>query len=172
MENRRIIIQEEVRNENGELQYIKIPNYRRKQEFLNNAEYKFYLTLKKIYKDNENIEIFVQVALNRILEFNNERAKKEFGYYKINERSIDFVVYNTKKDNIGILYCIELNGSEHYENETTKERDRILKNIFDIANINLKFINIKEIKKIIVNGKEWFEEDSIKNLLNLNKEKV
>lgn len=30
MENRRIIKQEEVRNENGELQYIKIPNYRRK----------------------------------------------------------------------------------------------------------------------------------------------
>ena len=168
MENKqRKIIQEEVRNEFGELEGMFIPNYRKKENFLSNAEYKFYKTLKKIYEKNSNIEIFVQVALNRIIEFNNERAKKEFSYYKLNERSIDFVIYDTGKNNFSILYCIELNDKSHEENQERVKRDIILETIFKTANIELKMVKLKDIKRDISNGKEYFNLESVKQLLNI-----
>lgn len=167
MEKQRKIIQEEIMNEFGELEGFLIPNYRRKEHFLTNPEYKLYKTLKEIYKGNDNIEIFVQVALNQIIEFNNERAKKYFSYFKLEERSIDFVIYNTNKNNIGIQYCIELNDKSHEENEERKERDRILQKIFDTAKIKLKFIKLDEIERDIINNTEYFNINCIKKLLEI-----
>lgn len=165
METKRKIIQEELKNEFGELEGMFIPNYRKKEHFISNPEYKLYKTLKEIYKDNENIEIFVQVALNSIIEFNNERAKQYFSYFRLEERSIDFVVYNTDRKNPGILYCIELNDKTHDEKEERKDRDRIIKDIFDIAKIKIKFIRLENIKKDIINNTEYFNIQSVKELL-------
>lgn len=167
MKDNREVKQTEFINEFGELEYMIIPNYRKKKYFLSIPEYKFFLTLKQIYHENKHIEIFTQVALNRIIEFNNERAKEEFAYFKFEERSIDFVIYNTEKGKSGILYCIELNGKEHEENQERIERDRMLKKIFEIAEIELKFIKQDEIKVDIINDTEYFDIDSVKKLLNI-----
>ena len=165
MEKRKVV-QEELKNEFGELEGIFIPNYRKKEHFLTNPEYKLFRTLKEIYKDDNNIEIFVQVALNQILEFNNERAKQYFSYFKLEDRSIDFVIYNTNKKNIGILYCIELNDKSH-ESDDRRERDKILSKMFETAKIELKFIKLEDIEKDIVNNKEYFNIDSVKKHLGI-----
>ena len=170
MQEQRKIKQIPQRNEFGELEGILIPNYRKKEHFLTNPEYKLYKTLKRIYEKNENIEIFVQVALNQIIEFNNLRAKNEFSYFKLEERSIDFVIYNTDKNNIGIVYCIELNDRTHEEDDKRKERDRILKNMFEMAEIDLKFIKLSDIDKITINSTECFSDESIKSLLDIKED--
>lgn len=164
---KRKIVQEELINEFGELEGILIPNYRKKEHFISNPEYKLYKTLKEIYKDNTNIEIFMQVALNSILEFNNERARQEFSYFKLEERSIDFVIYNTERKNPHILYCIELNDASHEKIEERKKRDEMLYTIFKTVKIDLKFIKLKDIKKDIINNVEYFNKDSVKELLHI-----
>lgn len=154
-------------NKYNELQGVYIPAYRAKKYFITIPEYKLLKTLEAIYEPYKNIEIFMQVAINQIIEFNDRRAHKQLSYFKVEDRSIDFVIYNTDKKNCGIEYCIELNDKSHNLKDRT-ERDRIIKDIFKIAEIDLKFIKLEEIEKFIKNEVEYFSQESVKKLLNLN----
>ena len=80
-EEKRKVKQIEVRDDEGNLEYTIIPNYKVHEHFLTNNELRFYKLLIKIVielksKHNLNLTIFTQVALNRIIDINNERKKE------------------------------------------------------------------------------------------------
>ena len=143
MEERRKIKQIEKFDENGELEYTIIPNYRVHENFMTKPEVKFYkflikvvVQLKKEY--DINLTIFSQVALNRIIDVNNNRHSKL--YENIRDRSIDFVLYDEATDKI--YCCIELNDETHNKPERIK-RDNLIKKALD-GNIKIIFIERKE----------------------------
>lgn len=141
MEEKRIIKQIEIKNELGELEYTIIPNYRIHTNFMTESEIKFYkflvrvvIEIKERYK--KDLEIFTQVALNRIIDVNNERRKKEL-FEKISRKSIDFVLYDNSTDKI--YCCIELDDETH-NTENRLNRDILLDKIFKE---NIKLIHVK-----------------------------
>lgn len=135
---------------------VKIPTFRLKNYIMTKNEQKMYRCLEEIYK-NSNIRISTQVALNQIIELNTRR------YYAENPRnciankfkglSIDFVLFDIQS--CKILCCIELNGKEHETDEERIERDKFLKETFDMIPIPLIQIKVRdkyyqnEIKHII-----------------------
>lgn len=158
LEERTKIEQIPVFDENGRIEYYKIPNYSLKQEFITCRERNFMRVLINIiqrlneeYKDNKIfLQISTQVALNRIIDINNKRNSAL--YEEIKYRSIDYVLYdlNTGK----IICCIELDGKEHFENIDRKNRDillsKMLKEVVKIIHIKCsKNYNEEEIIKLI-----------------------
>lgn len=141
MNERRYTEQFEVYNEFGQLDYTVIPNYKIKSNFMTPSEIKMYkilvLATKEIReKYNLKLEIFAQVALNRIVEINNMRKQEEL-FKNISERSIDFVLYNKEIDKIHC--CIELDDETHNQ-EKRQKRDKIIDNALSR---NIKMIHIK-----------------------------
>lgn len=141
MIEKRKIKQIEMRNEFGELEYTIIPNYKVHENFMTENEIKFYKFLIRVVleikeRNNINLTIFTQVALNRIIDVNNERQKNEL-FEKISRKSIDFVLFeeNTNK----IKCCIELDDETHKEEKRIK-RDILLDKIFKD---NIKLIHIQ-----------------------------
>lgn len=141
MIEKRKVKQIEKRNEFGELIYTIIPNYKAHENFMTENELKFYHFLIKVIVEIKeryelNLRIFAQVAVNRIIDVNNERKMNEL-FDKISMKSIDFVIFeeNTNK----IKCCIELDDETH-QNEKRIERDRILDQIFKDT---IKLIHIK-----------------------------
>lgn len=142
MEEKRKIEQEPVYDEYGRIAYYKINNYKRKENFLTKYEKKYLITLMSIIKkineknENRNIVVFSQVALNTIVKFNNLRITQQ-SEEEIRNKSIDFVLYDTRNDEI--LCCIELNGEEHEESQERMNRDILLSQIFEDVKIKLIF---------------------------------
>ena len=141
MEEKRKVKQIEINNEFGELEYTIIPNYKIHENFMTENEIKFYKFLIKVIleikeKYNINLTIFTQVALNRIIDVNNERHKNDL-FEKISRKSIDFVLYNEKINKI--FCCIELDDKTHNEPKRIK-RDNLIDKIFKN---NIKLIHIK-----------------------------
>lgn len=131
MEEKRVIKQEKIYDEKGKLLYTLIPNYRKTDFFMSESEIRFYKFLIKvsqeIYKRKEiKLDVFPQVAINRIITQNNEREKEL--EKDIFATSIDFVLYDIEKDEI--YCCIELDGKEHKTDEKRKERDIIINRAF------------------------------------------
>lgn len=153
MEERRKTEQIPVYDENGRIEYYRINNYREKKNFLTIQENKMLRTLlgvaKKLNEENKKsyITVFSQVALNRIIEFNNLRITEQ-SKEEIKNKSIDFVLYDVLENEI--IACIELNGKEHETGER-KERDELLKKIFQDT----------EIKLIFEKNKFYYREDEI-----------
>ena len=145
LEEKRKIKQIPIYDEDGRIDFYKIPNYTLKKEFITCNERIFMRTLINIipklnekYKEYKVFcQISTQVALNRIID-------KE-----IKNKSIDYVLYdlNTGK----ILCCIELDGTEHIENTVRKERDILLSKML-----------LKEVVKIIhIQSNTNYDEDEI-----------
>ncbi len=156
MKEQRIVKQIEKYDENGELEYTIIPNYRQHDNFLTNNELKFYKVLiiaTKTIREKYNIDlkIFTQVALNRLIDVNNQRKMNEL-FDKISMKSIDFVLYDM--NNNKVQYCIELDDETHNQ-EKRIERDKLLDKVFQ-NNINFihikrqEYYDIEEIIKLIV----------------------
>lgn len=79
------------------------------------------------------LEIFPQVAINRLIKQNNRREKDlEKDLFA---KSIDFVLYNKEKEDIHC--CIELDGLEHKTNPDRIQRDIVIDNMF---NNNIRLI--------------------------------
>ena len=138
MEEKREIKQEKIYDENHKLLYTIIPNYRKTDYFMSENEIKFYKflisTAKKIQeKYNIKLDVFTQVAINRIIKQNNEREKEL--EKDIFAKSIDFVLYDISKEEI--FCCIELDGKEHKTNIKRIERDKTINNIFKQLKIKL-----------------------------------
>ena len=116
--------------------------------------YKYLITelqkLQRIY--NLKLQIFPQVAINRIIKQNNRRETEL--EKKIFARSIDFLIYNL--DTEDIFCCIELDGKDH-ETEEKKKTDEIL----DEA---LKSAKIKLIRQKVKNHYE--ENEIIEKMIN------
>lgn len=163
-EEKRTTKQVPVYDENGNLEYMKIPNYRLHEPFLTKNEVNFFVTLINAVNQIKNLKlsIFAQVALNRIIDVNNERVK--FGnsnkndpekslWKEIHERSIDFVLYDRDKEKI--YCCIELNDETHKQPKR-KERDEIIEKILLEGDIRIIFqkrqnhYNVDEIVKKIL----------------------
>ena len=158
LEERRKIEQIPVFDENGRIEYYKIPNYSLKHEFITCRERNFMRVLINIiqklneeYKEKKIfLQISTQVALNRIIDINNKRNTAL--YEEIRNKSIDYVLYdlNTGK----IICCIELDGVEHFENTERKNRDILLSKM------------LKEIVKIIhIECDKNYNEDEIIRLI-------
>lgn len=135
----RIIKQIEKTDENGNLLYTIIPNYKEHVDFLTPNEYKYYKFLIHVVseirqKHEISLDIFCQVALNRIIDVNNQRVGKDL-WNDIRDRSIDFVLYNYTKNKIQC--CIELNDRTHDVLEERKKRDKLIRSAFAF---NLKFL--------------------------------
>ena len=154
LEEKRKIKQIPIYDEDGRIDFFKIPNYTLKKEFITCNERIFMRTLINIipklnekYKENKVFcQISTQVALNRIIDINNQRNSSL--YKEIKNKSIDYVLYdlNTGK----ILCCIELDGTEHIENTARKERDILLSKM------------LKEVVKIIhIQSNTNYDEDEI-----------
>lgn len=158
LEERRKIEQIPVFDENGRIEYYKIPNYSLKKEFITCRERNFMRVLINIiqklneeYKEKKIfLQISTQVALNRIIDINNKRNTTL--YEEIRNKSIDYVLYdlNTGK----IICCIELDGKEHVENIERKNRDillsKMLKEVVKIIHIKCSNnYNEEEIIKLI-----------------------
>lgn len=132
MEEKREIKQEKIYDENGKLKYVIIPNYTKTDYFMSKNEIKFYKVLilaiteiREKYKIR--LEVFPQVALNRIIKQNNRREKElEKDLFA---KSIDFVLYNKETDEI--YCCIELDGIEHKTDKNRIERDKIINDMFE-----------------------------------------
>lgn len=120
MENR-IMKEIEITDEKGMLKYTIIPNYRLKDEFITETEFKFYKALKKVAYELK-LNLFTQVALNRILVVNNRRNQQQLRN-RIDKKSIDFVLYDEKTKKI--IVCIELDDSSHKRTDR-KQRDEFL----------------------------------------------
>ena len=125
----------EILDDKGMLDYTIIPNYKIKEEFITENELKLYKVLKKVAYELK-LDIFTQVALNRILEINNRRKQQQLRN-RIDRKSIDFVLYDEKTKRI--VCCIELDDPTH-EREDRIERDLFLDKIFKDA---IKLIRIK-----------------------------
>jgi len=138
MEEKRKIRQEKI-YEDGKLKYVIIPNYTKTDFFMSKNEIRFYKILILVVteireKYNKKLEVFPQVALNRIIQQNNRREKElEKDLFA---KSIDYVIYD--KDNDDIFCCIELDGEEHKTDTNRIERDKIINEAFKYTEI--KFI--------------------------------
>lgn len=144
MEEKRTIKQKKIYDENGNLKYTIIPNYVKTENLMTKNEIHFYkyliIELQKIQKEyNMKLQIFPQVAINRIIKQNNQR---EIELEKnIFARSIDFVLYDMNKDEI--FCCIELDGKDH-ETDEKMLKDKILDEAFKSAEIKLIRQKIKQ----------------------------
>lgn len=145
MEERRNILQKKIYDNEGKLKYIIIPNYKKTDFFMSKTEIQFYkflintiIEIKEKY--NIKLEIFPQVALNRIITQNNKREKEL--EKDIFAKSIDFVLYDKEKDEI--FCCIELDGEEHNTDTERIKRDKIINEMFKD---NIKLIRQKVQKK-------------------------
>lgn len=144
MEERRNIIQKKVYDDEGKLKYVIIPNYKKTDFFMSKTEIQFYkflintiIEIKEKY--NIKLEIFPQVAINRIITQNNKREKElEKGIFA---KSIDFVLYDKEKDDI--FCCIELDGEEHKTDIERIKRDKIINEMFK-DNIKLIRQNVQK----------------------------
>lgn len=136
----------EILDDKGMLDYTIIPNYKMKEEFITENELKLYKVLKKVAYELK-LDIFTQVALNRILEVNNRRKQQQLRN-RIDRKSIDFVLYDEKTKKI--VCCIELDDSTH-EREERIERDLFLDKIFKdtIKLIRIKVQNYYDYNKIL-----------------------
>ncbi len=136
----------EILDDKGMLDYTIIPNYKIKEEFITENELKLYKVLKKVAYELK-LDIFTQVALNRILEINNRRKQQQLRN-RIDRKSIDFVLYDEKTKKI--VCCIELDDSTH-EREERIERDLFLDKIFKdtIKLIRIKVQNYYDYDKIL-----------------------
>lgn len=136
----------EILDDKGMLDYTIIPNYKMKEEFITENELKLYKVLKKVAYELK-LDIFTQVALNRILEINNRRKQQQLRN-RIDRKSIDFVLYDEKTKKI--VCCIELDDSTH-EREERIERDLFLDKIFKdtIKLIRIKVQNYYDYNKIL-----------------------
>ena len=136
----------EILDDKGMLDYTIIPNYKIKEEFITENELKLYKVLKKVAYELK-LDIFTQVALNRIIEINNRRKQQQLRN-RIDRKSIDFVLYDEKTKKI--VCCIELDDSTH-EREERIERDLFLDKIFKdtIKLIRIKVQNYYDYNKIL-----------------------
>lgn len=125
----------EILDDKGMLDYTIIPNYKIKEEFITENELKLYKVLKKVAYELK-LDIFTQVALNRILEINNRRKQQQLRN-RIDRKSIDFVLYDERMKKI--ICCIELDDPTH-EREDRIEMDLFLDKIFKDT---IKLIRIK-----------------------------
>ena len=142
---KREIVQRKVYDENGKLKYVIIPNYTKTDYFMSANEIRFYKILILVIKEirekyNIRLEVFPQVAINRIIKQNNRREKEL--EKEIFAKSIDYVLYDKEKDEI--YCCIELDGIEHQTDPKRIERDNIINEMFKD--------NIKLIRKNIENN--------------------
>lgn len=158
LEERRQIEQIPVYDTDGRIDYYKIPNYTLKSEFITNNERNFMRILinivKKLneeYKENKIfLQISTQVALNRIIDINNKRNSSL--YEEIKNKSIDYVLYDLNTGRI--ICCIELDGKEHFENESRINRDILLSKM------------LKEVVKIIhIKYNDNYNEEKIIKLI-------
>ena len=138
MEENRKIKQIKKYDEDGKLECVIIPNYRKCDYFMSVNEIRFYKFLIKVIatmrEENElNLDIFPQVAVNRIIQQNNRREieldKNLFG------KSIDYAIYD--KDKNEIICCIELDGPEHNTEPARIERDKIINKAFESSDLKL-----------------------------------
>lgn len=140
-------------DEDGRIKYYIIPNYTVREEFLTKSERDFYrilinivTKLNKEYQGKKYIQISTQVAINRIIDINNQRNKELFE--EIRNKSIDYVLFDLNSGSIEC--CIELNGKEHIENIERKKRDELLEKMFE-----------KTIKYIQIERQQNYDEDEI-----------
>lgn len=158
LEEKRKIEQIPIYDNDGRISYYKIPNYKKRKEFLTANERKFMKKLIKVIKTlnekyiekNIYIQISSQVAINRIIDINNKRIPEL--YEEIRDKSIDFVLYNINSGEI--LSCIELDDSTHELNEDRIRRDILLDKIFE-ETINLIHFKAKN---------EYTESEILKKL--------
>lgn len=144
IEERRKIEQIPEYDEDGRIKYYKIPNYTIRKEFITCSERKFLRILidivkelnKKLHIKNIHIQISTQVAINRIIDINNKRIREL--YNEIDNKSIDYVLFDLNSGRI--LCCIELNGIEHQENQERKQRDILIRKMFEDT---VKYIEIE-----------------------------
>ena len=152
MKEQREIKQKKIYDKNGKLQYVIIPNYTKTDYFMSENEIRFYklliLAVTEIRnKYNIKLEIFPQVAINRLIRQNNRREQEL--EKDIFARSIDYVIYNKEKDEV--FCCIELDGIEHKTNIETIKRDNIINKAFEnnIKLIRQEVQNNYDINEII-----------------------
>jgi len=159
--DRRKLEQIPIYDENGRIEYYKIPNYSIRENFLTLTERKFLRILiniiKKLNEDKEKniyFQISTQVAINRIIDINNKRNTAL--YEEIRDKSIDYVLYDLNSGNI--ITCIELDDTSHFTDSKRIERDILLDKMFNeiVPIIHIKATNeynevqiLKEIKKYI-----------------------
>lgn len=144
MKEKREILQKKIYDENGKLKYVVIPNYTKTEYFMSKNEIRFYkiliLAITEIREKYKiRLEVFPQVALNRIIKQNNRREEEL--EKNIFAKSIDFVLYDKEKDEI--FCCIELDGIEHKTDPKKIERDNIINDMFK-DNIKLIRQDVKD----------------------------
>ena len=115
MEEKRKVKQIEVFDEKGNLEYTVIPNYKEHENFMTQSELRFYKFLINVIielkeKYNLRLTIFAQVALNRLIDVNNERRMNPL-FDKISRKSIDFALLDETTNKI--YCCIELDDETH-----------------------------------------------------------
>lgn len=136
---------------------VTIPTFKSKIYIMTTDEHKMYRCLEEIYK-NTNVKISIQVALNQILEANTKRYfSKNYKKSIINRFigiSIDFVLFDIKTNKI--LCCIELNGKEHETDIERIERDKFLRETFELLDIPL----------IMIKSQEIYKQNEIKEIIN------
>ena len=107
---------------------------------------------------NIHLTIFAQVAVNRLIEVNNNRNSKL--WENICDKSIDFVLYEKKLNKK--YFCIELNDETHHEPKRIK-RDEMLK----------KALNSGDVKMIFIEKQENYNVNEIMNtILECNKKAI
>lgn len=133
-DDRRKLEQIPVLDEDGRIEYYKIPNYTLRKEFLTATERKFLRILiniiKKLNEDKEKniyLQVSTQVAINRIIDINNKRNSAL--YEEIRDKSIDYVLFDINSGNI--ITCIELDDNSHITDEKRIKRDKLLDKMFN-----------------------------------------
>lgn len=142
MDEKRRVKQIEIYDDNGNLEYTMIPNYKEHENFMTQNELRFYKFLINVVielkeKYNLRLTIFAQVALNRLIDVNNERRMNPL-FDKISRKSIDFALLDESTNKI--YCCIELDDRTH-ERDDRKERDILLDKVFKD---NIKLIHIEK----------------------------
>jgi len=126
-------------------------NYISKGPLMSAAEQHFYNTLLNIAPADNQVMSKVRVA--DLLEPNEKGKRYQIAFNKICSKHIDFVVVN--KETMDVVICIELNDKSH-KRKDRKQRDQLLTDAFEKAQIPLLFIPVKR----------SYSEQDISNLIN------
>ena len=121
--------------DNNTIKEYEYNNYIKRNYIMTTTELKFYKELKKV-TDKNNMTIFAQVNLERIINTKNDEYKYR---NKIKSRTIDFVIVSNK--NCKIICAIELDDYTHNYKERI-ERDKFINGLFEKTNLPLLRIKV------------------------------
>ena len=111
--------------------------YRKRDDFLSDAETSFFHVLKSI--TGNHLVIFSKISFSDIFFVVNRKENMAY-YNKISQKHVDFLICNPKT--LAPMFAIELDDTSHSKHRRI-ERDEFVDKVFETANLPLLHIPVQ-----------------------------